>query len=125
MPREQTDKDLATPFFSPGNIAAFLSERKVALLLLALLLISSIAAPEFATRANLINILRQVSINGIIACGMALVMIGRGFDISVGSTLSLAGVIAISLQEKIGVAGAMVAALAAGGFVGIGIGFIL
>jgi ribose/xylose/arabinose/galactoside ABC-type transport system permease subunit len=55
--------------------------------------------PTFFTVGNLINLLRQVAINGIIASGMTIVMIGGGFDLSVGAVLALAGVLAIQLAK--------------------------
>src|ERR1700722_11327002 len=55
--------------------------------------------PTFFTVGNLINLLRQVAINGIIASGMTIVMIGGGFDLSVGAILALSGVLAIQLAK--------------------------
>jgi ribose transport system permease protein len=42
-------------------------------------------------------VLRQISINAIIACGMTVVIIGRGIDLSVGSLLALTGVVGAGL----------------------------
>jgi ribose/xylose/arabinose/galactoside ABC-type transport system permease subunit len=57
------------------------------------------AAPTFLTSGNVVNLLRQVAINGIIASGMTVVMIGGGFDLSVGAILALSGVLAIQLAK--------------------------
>jgi ribose/xylose/arabinose/galactoside ABC-type transport system permease subunit len=65
---------------------------------LALLLIY-LTIPSFFTSGNVINLLRQVAINGIIASGMTIVMIGGGFDLSVGAVLALSGVLAIQLAK--------------------------
>lgn len=48
----------------------------------------------FLTKENAIIILRQVSINGILAIGMTFVIITAGVDLSVGAILALAGIIA-------------------------------
>jgi ribose/xylose/arabinose/galactoside ABC-type transport system permease subunit len=56
-------------------------------------------APTFFTSGNVFNLLRQVAINGIIASGMTIVMIGGGFDLSVGAVLALSGVLAIQLAK--------------------------
>ncbi len=48
----------------------------------------------FARPANLINILKQASINGILATGMMFVIISGGIDLSVGSIVALSGVVA-------------------------------
>jgi ribose/xylose/arabinose/galactoside ABC-type transport system permease subunit len=64
-----------------------------------LFVILSVASPSFLTVDNMLNVLRQVSINGIIAVGMTFVIITGGIDLSVGSILALSGVIACSLAH--------------------------
>jgi ribose/xylose/arabinose/galactoside ABC-type transport system permease subunit len=54
----------------------------------------SIANPSFLTVANLINLLRQISINGILAVGVTYVLLTGGVDLSLGSLVALTGVIA-------------------------------
>lgn len=54
----------------------------------------SIAKPNFLTVANLINLLRQISINGILAVGVTYVLLTGGVDLSLGSLVALTGVIA-------------------------------
>ncbi|WP_240758214.1 ABC transporter permease [Palleronia sediminis] len=51
----------------------------------------------FLTPRNIVNVLRQTSINGILAIGLTFVILARGIDLSVGSVVALAGVIAASL----------------------------
>ena len=55
---------------------------------------------RFLTPANVLNILRQSSINGIIAVGMTLVILTAGIDLSVGSVLALSSVIAAQLLVR-------------------------
>jgi len=62
-------------------------------LCVALLLLSD----RFLTLPNILNILRQSSINGIIAAGMTLVILTAGIDLSVGSVLALSSVITAQL----------------------------
>jgi ribose/xylose/arabinose/galactoside ABC-type transport system permease subunit len=65
-----------------------------------ILVILTILSPNaFARPANLINILKQASINGILATGMMYVIISGGIDLSVGSTVALAGVIAATFAH--------------------------
>jgi ribose/xylose/arabinose/galactoside ABC-type transport system permease subunit len=60
-----------------------------------ILLVLTILSPDaFARPANLINILKQASINGILATGMMFVIISGGIDLSVGSIVALSGVMA-------------------------------
>lgn len=59
----------------------------LALIVLAVLV--TFMNPGFIARANLFNLLRQVSTNALIAFGMTFVIITGGIDLSVGSTLAL------------------------------------
>lgn len=60
----------------------------------------TLASDRFLTSDNLINILRQSAVNGIIAVGMMLVILTRGIDLSVGSTLAFSTVIAADLLRQ-------------------------
>ena len=51
----------------------------------------SIASSRFATLNNFVLILLQVSVTGIISIGMLFVILSAGIDLSVGSTLAVAG----------------------------------
>src|SRR5574340_814864 len=65
-----------------------------------IMVILMILSPNaFARPANLINILKQASINGILAAGMMYVIISGGIDLSVGSIVALSGVIAASFAH--------------------------
>jgi ribose/xylose/arabinose/galactoside ABC-type transport system permease subunit len=61
--------------------------------------ILSITSPPFRTLSNVENILQQISVNGIIAVGMTLVIITAGIDLSVGSVLALSAVVAASFAH--------------------------
>ncbi len=50
-------------------------------------------SPNFLTIHNIFNVLRQVSINALIAFGMTFVILTGGIDLSVGSTLALTGAV--------------------------------
>src|SRR5688572_19432830 len=57
--------------------------------LLALCVMMMCVSNEFMTTSNLSNVLRQVSINAIIAVGMTMVILTGGIDLSVGSVMAL------------------------------------
>jgi len=89
------------------------------LALVVLIIFVTIMNPNFLAPANLLNLLRQVSTNALIAFGMTFVIITGGIDLSVGSTLALssalmAGLIASGLNPVI----AMVIGLLLGAFLG-------
>ncbi len=60
----------------------------------------TIASPVFLTHTNIINIIRQISVVGIIAVGMTYVIITGGIDLSVSAIVALAGVITTSMLRK-------------------------
>ena len=78
------------------------------------------ASPHFLSLKNFMNILSSVSVVGIIATGMTLVMITKGIDLSVGSTIALTGCISALLIVNYGVSGplAIVITLIMGALVG-------
>jgi inositol transport system permease protein len=62
---------------------------------LALLMIALAAArPNFLTLGNIVNLVRQISINGILAVGVTYVLLTGGVDLSLGSVVALTGVVA-------------------------------
>lgn len=79
------------------NWRELLARFGLVLALVALVVALSLLNDRFLTQSNLINVLRQISINAIIAAGMTVVIIGRGIDLSVGSLLALTGVVGASL----------------------------
>jgi ribose/xylose/arabinose/galactoside ABC-type transport system permease subunit len=91
-------------------------------ILVVLVVILSVTTPSFRTVGNMVNILKQVSIIGIISCGMTLVVISGCLDLSVGSVFSLLNVIIISLQQRsnmLAVAVALIVAILIGLFNGV------
>jgi ribose/xylose/arabinose/galactoside ABC-type transport system permease subunit len=59
--------------------------------LLILCIYLSVRAPRFLTTSNLLNVLHNVSMQGIIAFGMTMVIIAGEIDLSVGSAVAFAG----------------------------------
>jgi ribose transport system permease protein len=65
--------------------------------LVILMLLVSLASPSFLSVDNFLNILRQTSINAVIAMGMTFVILTAGIDLSVGSVLAFAGAVCASM----------------------------
>ncbi|MEW5979087.1 MAG: ABC transporter permease [Acidobacteriota bacterium] len=63
-------------------------------------LIFAALSPSFLTIENFLNVALQIAIYGVLAVGMTLVIITGGIDLSVGSIVALAGVVAASLMEQ-------------------------
>lgn len=68
--------------------------------LIALVVFATLASDKFMTVSNIMNVLRQTSIVGLIAIGMTFVIIGGGIDLSAGSVLAMSGGVIILLQSK-------------------------
>src|SRR5918997_2243817 len=79
-------------------------------------------APQFLSVPNLVNVALSIAITGILAVGMTMVILTGGIDLSVGSVVALAGVVAATLASRgdsAGVAAGVAAALAIGLAVGL------
>lgn len=90
---------------------------------IALVLVSvglAVLSPDFLTVANLLNVMRQVSINALIAFGMTLVILLGGIDLSVGSILALSSVgIATLIQAGVNPMLATLLGVIGGGVMGL------
>jgi len=89
--------------------------------------IMTIASPNFLKIDNLLNILRQVSINGMLALAMTFVILTGGIDLSVGALLAFTGTLAAGIISKnnFPVPLAIIIALSAGTLVGAINGIII
>lgn len=95
------------------------------LTLIVLVAVAALAAPRFLTVLNLTNVLVQGAVIAVVAMGMTFVIVGGGFDLSVGSTVALAGCAGAFVMLKFGVAAGVVAGVAIGALVGIVNGLIV
>jgi len=75
-------------------LSLLLREAGIGLALLLLCVVFAVAAPRFASATNITNILTQISINTVISVGMTFTILLGGIDLSVGSVLALATIIA-------------------------------
>jgi ribose/xylose/arabinose/galactoside ABC-type transport system permease subunit len=78
---------------SGKDFRRFLNKHMLEAILIALILIMSLTTRGFLTVPNLLNILRNMSLQGCIAFGMTMVIIAGEIDLSIGSTVALTGVI--------------------------------
>jgi ribose transport system permease protein len=92
--------------------------------LLAIVIVFAVLSPNFLTKANLLNILQQSSINACVALGMTLVIITGGIDLSVGPTAAIAAVAAAVLMAAgvpivVAIPAALLFGIAAGALNGV------
>ncbi len=77
--------------------AEFVRKYGILMVLMTMWLLLLIVSPTFRTVTNAVNILRQVSVNGILAIGMTFVIMTGGIDLTVGALVAVAGVISGSI----------------------------
>ena len=75
---------------------------KVIIFVAVAFVIASINVENFFSPVNLGNILSQMSINGIVAIGITLIMIPWGIDLAVGSEMALTGVVFVVVSNATG-----------------------
>lgn len=98
----------------------FLQVAGILPILILICILFALLTPNFATAGNAVNILRQASINIVLATGMTFVILTGGIDLSVGSILAVSAVVAVlvSLLPALGWA-AVPAALLTGLLLGL------
>ncbi len=108
------------------SIGAVLSQYFIIIIFVAVMAVLTILKPSFLSFDNIVNILKQTSIIGILSFGMMFVIISGGFDMSAGSNIAFAGVLAALLGNGeypliLALIVACIAGLAVGILNGIGI----
>lgn len=109
---------------SKGHSKISLGKLGPLLALIVLIVLVTVMNPGFIAPTNLLNLLRQVSTNALIAFGMTFVIITGGIDLSVGSTLALssalmAGAIASGLDPLLAMLMSLILGTVLGGINGL------
>ena len=97
----------------------------IAVVFLTLVLAMVVSSPQFRTQGNLLNLLQQNAIIGILACGMTFAIILGGFDLSVGANAALCSVVAARVMIDVDIGLGIAAALLAGIVVGLVNGLLI
>jgi ribose transport system permease protein len=100
-----------------AKAASLLQRQGAVVALVVVCAFGAIRYAPFATPENLLNVLRQNSMLGLVALGMTMVILTGGIDLSVGSVLALAGIVAATLSPR-GTPVAVAGGLAAGVLLG-------
>jgi ribose/xylose/arabinose/galactoside ABC-type transport system permease subunit len=96
------------------------------IILLAMLVIGSLVTPLFLTPGNLVDVLQQSAIIGVLALGQFLVILTGGIDLSVGSMLALSAMLsALGISFGLDPLIAMAATAVGCGILGAATGFII
>lgn len=113
-----------TKNFSFGK---FYDKYGVLIVFLVIFIFSCFLSPNFIKMANLMNIMRQISMFGILSVGMTFVIVSGGIDLSVGSVIALVCVVSANLVNSTGILPAILVSILIGAAVGLinGIGVTL
>src|ERR671925_1400666 len=116
--------------FNREGLNAFVRKYAIVLIFIAMFVAMTFLTDAFLQPRNLVNVVRQISVMGLIAIGVTMVIITTGIDLSSGSVLALAAVVAASMAQRTDWQGAkypgldlpvivpILAALAVGAFCG-------
>lgn len=107
------------------KIRKFLVRKKALFILIAAFLVMCFVNPYFLTFSNLKNLLVQCSITGVMAFGMTFAIIGGEFDLSIGSTMALCGLLGIILQNYLPLPVVIIGVLITGAVIGMVNGFLI
>lgn len=103
----------------------FFRQQPILFLFIILVILGIFISPSFRTVLNMSNIARQVSVNGVIALGITIVIAGGGIDLSVESVAALSSIIIVLLVDKIGLTPSILIVLLFGLTSGLLTGFLI
>src|ERR1700726_5201039 len=81
------------------TISSLFSKYGIFLIFAVMIVAASLLSPAFLSKTNLINVVRQMSVVGLIALGVTGVIVSAGIDLSSGSVVGLTAVVAASLSQ--------------------------
>lgn len=117
--------DTAAPTAARGSraqrerLGSYVRRYGASVALVLLVTVASLASDSFLQVQNVLNVLRQISIVGVLALGMTFVIITAGIDLSVGAMLSVVIVYTADTVQTMGILPAVVVALSMGAFLGL------
>src|SRR5258708_17494321 len=95
-----TDTRVAEPSQAGGfDVFGFVARFAPTLFLIVLMLLFAIVEPRFLSSINLFNVMRQVSVTGLLAIGMTFVILTAGIGLSIGSLVAFSGFVAPPLAK--------------------------
>jgi galactofuranose transport system permease protein len=107
-----------------AKLGSFLQQQGALVMLVLVCTIAAFRYDAFLTPENLLNVLRQNSMLGLVALGMTFVILTGGIDLSVGSLMAVAGVVAAYLAPY-GLLPALIGGVAAATLLGLTNGVVI
>ncbi|TDD96455.1 ABC transporter permease [Actinomadura rubrisoli] len=85
----------------------------------------SLSTDTFLTKGNLVNLLDQAVVVGLLACGMTLCIVCGVFDLSVSAVLAVSAVVSVLVTKSAGVPAGYAAGIATGALMGTATGLVV
>lgn len=104
--------------FDARTAGSYVVHYRLLVLLIAVAIVGTITIDDFLTLGTFQSVLNRATVVGFLALGLTPVLIAGQIDLSIGSTLSMAGITTIGLQPVIGNVPAVLAGLAVGLLIG-------
>ena len=90
------------------------------LMMFALIIVGAATSKNFFSGSNMANVLRQVTVNGMLAVACTMTLLVNGFDLSIGHNMALCAVLCIGFEKSTGSGGIAIAiALGTGALMGL------
>ena len=105
----------------------FSSYSGIILVIIVVCIFMNFRSENFLTTNNILNILRQISVYGILACGMAFAMMTGGIDLTVGSIAGVSGAVTALFVTRgtMPLILAMLVSIILGAIIGLITGFVI
>lgn len=105
----------------PKDIGQWALNNTNILLMLLLIVLGAVTSQNFFSGSNLANVLKQITVNGLLAVACTMTLLVNGFDLSIGHCMALCAVLCIGVEKDTG-SGVMAILVALGA--GILMGFV-
>ena len=110
---------------TPKRVGEWALNNTNILLMFLLIIIGAVTSESFFSGTNLANVLKQITINGMLAVACTMTLLVNGFDLSIGHIMALSAVLCIGFEKTHGGVVAILIALAAGAAVGLVNGLLM
>lgn len=119
-----TTQPIVAPRGFRSGLVALLNSSLVAAVLVVLIVAFSLAAPNFISDNNVLNLLQSVAVIAVLSVGQTFVIITAGIDLSQGAVIGLSGVLGAGVMGATGGVGSIILGIAVAVTVGLGVGLV-
>ncbi len=102
-----------------ASLLTFADKNRIYILFNFVFLFMTLLAPRFFNVFNLTTIMRTLAMNATVAIGFTIILIIGQIDFTIGTVVTLSGIIGLGLKEYIGFGGSVPVAILAGGLIGL------